>query len=193
MLWDKQKEINPGILKDKEKSLKEINPGIFEETKKLLRELAREISKKFWIDEELAIKLIESETSYNLELLKQEVKKEDITDKEIEELLLTIKWAKELISKNSKEKVSILRWEIESLNNTSIFRNKKLFPDNMLQKATSPANVHEHILWIALWSTKTIFSTTEALYKIWAWIVKSPYHIYLIISWKWEYDWFKNI
>jgi hypothetical protein len=50
-----------------------------------------------------------------------------------------------------------------------------------------PENTKDQILWFCLWWVDTCSTTIKFLFDIWAWVVKTPNHTYLIISWKWEY------
>lgn len=172
------------------------NPWILEK-KKLLDELAIDIANKFWIEKSKAKQLISEQTSSWIEWLKLELinQTKKLNNSELEKLFFIIKWAQELISNYSKIEIKSLKEDIEKSINIEEFKNKieEYLPATLIIKAKNPNNLHEHILGFALWSTNSILTTLEYLYKIWKWIVLAPYHIYMIISWKAETDSFKDI
>ena len=167
----------------------------------LLDELANDISRKFWIEKDQAKLLIKSNTLESVENLKDEIKDSNnsnlskLDKKDIEKLFLTIKWANEVIENSSKIEIKILKEDVEKTINIDEFKNQieDYLPSKLLEKAKNPKKLHHHILWFALWSANTLISTADILYQIWAWIIKTPYHLYMIISWKWEIKSFKNI
>lgn len=171
------------------------------EKQAMLRELALDISKKFWLETKKTELLIKKETLNSIEDLKKEIKElndknlNSIKEKELEKLFFTLKWALEVIENISKLEIKVLKDELEKNVNIEDFKNhiEDFLPKNLVNKAKNPKLVHEHILAVALGSANTLLTTAEALYKIWIWIIKSPYDLYLIISKKAEIDSFKNI
>lgn len=170
------------------------------DNKILLKELANDISSKFWIDKNKTESLIKSETIKDLDSLKTELQKNNETDKklnnkEVEKLFFSLKWAQEIIENSSKIEIKTLKEDIEKSIAIEDFKNhiEDYLPAKLLSKAKDPKNLHEHILWFALWTTNSIIATADILYQIWAWIIKAPYHIYMIISWKAKTESFKNI
>ncbi len=167
--------------------------------KKLLEELALDISNKFWIDKEKAEKLIKSETLVSLDTLKTELKQtnenNDLDNNEIEKLFFTLKWALNVIENSSKLEIKTLKEDIEKNINIGEFKNhlEDYLPAKLIEKAKNPSKPHEHVLWLALWTSNSIIATVDILYKIWKWILQSPYHLYLIISGKAKTNSFKNI
>lgn len=179
---------------------KKINTWILNE-KRLLDELAIDIANRFWMDKQNAINLLKTNISKWLQELKNEIFKQDdeklknLPEKEIEKLFFTLKGALEVIEKISKNEIQILKEDIEKTIDIENFKNniEDYLPPNLLKKAKDPKNIHEHILWFALWTTNSILKTVEILFKIWKWILQTPYHLYMIIAWKWETDSFKNV
>jgi len=176
-----------------------VNPWAFDK-KKLLDELAIDIANKFWIEKEKAEQLIKTETLSSLDSLKKElINKEDkeskLDNKELEELFFTLKWALDVIENASKIEIKILKEDVEKSINIEEFKNhiEDYLPAKLIEKAKNPSKPHEHILWLALWTTNSIIATADILYKIWKGILQSPYHLYMIITGKWETDSFKNI
>lgn len=167
----------------------------------LLDELATDISRKFWIEKEKAKSLIKNETFKSVENLKEEINQSNdnnlskLDKKDVEKLFLTIKWANEVIENLSKIEIKTLKEDVEKSINIDEFKNQieDFLPSKLLERAKDPKNLHEQILWFALWTANTLISTADILYQIWAWIIKTPYHLYMIISWKWEIKSFKNI
>jgi hypothetical protein len=113
----------------------------------------------------------------------------------LQELFFTIKWALEVIENSSKIEIKTLKDDIEKEINIHEFTKEieKYLPKELLKKAKDPQNIHEHILGFALWTANSIFATADILYQIWKWILQTPYHLYMIITGKWEVESFKNI
>ena len=180
-----------------------INPWILDK-KKLLNELANDIANKFWIDKEKAEKLIRSKTLVSLDSLKDELKNEldkewlkekKLSDKQVEDLFFTLRWALDIIENFSKVEIKTLKEDVEKSINIEEFKNhiEDYLPPKLLEKAKNPKNINDNILWFALWTTNSIIATVDILYQIWKWILQSPYHLYMIITWKAKTDSFKNI
>lgn len=167
--------------------------------KALLKKLALDIANKYDIKETEAERLIKSETLNNIWNLKSEIQENEklklLAKKELEKLFFTLKWALDLVENMSKLKIKVLKDELEKSSNINNFVNKleEYLPEELTNKAKNPKKVHEHILWITLGSANTIISTTEVLFKIWTWLLKTPYDLYLIINWKWKISNFKKI
>jgi len=174
------------------------NPWVFD-TKKLLDELLDDISREYWIDKSSAEKLIQSKSINNLNSLRQELEStlenNKLSNSKLEKLFFTIAWAKEVIEKASRNELNIIKEEIENLTNIEDFKNslEDYLPANIIKAAKNPQSLHHHILWASLWISNSLIKTADILYSIWKWILKTPYDLYLIISWKGEYNWFKNI
>lgn len=174
------------------------------DNKKLLDELSIDIANKFWLDKEKAKKLIKKETLSWIDSLKSELEKGNntegkLTHKEVEKLFFILKWALDVIENSSKIEIKSLKneidWNIEETINIEKFENKieDYLPKKLIEIAKNPTKPHEHILGFALWTTNSIYITVDILYKIWKWLLQSPYHLYIIMSWKWEVESFKNI
>ncbi len=165
--------------------------------KKLLDDLVINIVRKFWIEKSKVIELINKETILWLDWLKKELINQNnkLDNSDLEKLFFTINWAHELIKNYSKIEIKTLKEDVEKIINIEDFKNRleEYLPANLLQKAKNPNNIHEHILGFALWSTNSILTTIEYLYKIWKWIIQTPYHIYMILLWKAKTDSFNNI
>lgn len=177
-----------------------INPWSLFDKEKLKKELADDIARKFWIDKNKAEVLIKKETLNNLDSLKEEFSKnndskENINNKELEKLFFTLKWALELIENSSKIEIKTLKEDVEKTLNIDDFKNKieEYLPKELINKAKNPNNIHEHILWISLGTANSIIATADALYQIWKWIIKAPYDLYLVVTWRWEFKNFKDI
>ncbi len=182
---------NAWILKEKE----EISQKI------MLENLANEISRKFNIQKKEALSLIRNKTLEWISDLKDEIKEKwsetlnKLNNNELEKLFLILKWAQEIIENASKIEIKILKDDIEKIVNIDDIKNnlENYLPKKLIDRAKNPKYMHEHILWFSLWTANSIISIIDALYQIWAWIIKTPYHLYLVISWKWEFKSWKNI
>ncbi len=158
--------------------------------KALLRELALDIAKKYNFEVSEVEKLIKKDTLNSLDSLKMELKNNEVfknvAEKKVEKLFFTLKWALEVVENTSKLKIKVLKDELENSVNIENFQNnlEEYLPKKLVEKAKNPKVLHEHILWVALGSANTIYKTTEILYKIWVWILKTPYDLYLVASGK---------
>lgn len=175
------------------------NPWTFDK-KVFLEELSVDIANKFWIKKEQTKELIKKETLMWIDSLKTELGKEKndtkkLNEKDIEDLFFTLKWALEVTENSSKIEIKILKDSLETNINIEDFKNniEKYLPPKLVYKAKNPKLLHEHILGFALGTTNSIFATVEILYQIWKWILQTPYHLYMIITWKWKTNSFKEI
>ena len=169
--------------------------------KKLLEELAIDIANKFWIEKEKAQELIKKDTLAWIESLKKELNKEGnennnkLNDKEVEKLFFTLKWALDVIENSSKLEIKTLKESVEKTVNIWDFSSKvnSYLPSKLVSKAQNPEKPHEHILGFALWTVNSIYMTVDILYQIWKWVLQTPYHLYMILTWKSKTDSFKKI
>lgn len=184
-------KIDAWILKEKEKINKKL----------MLEQLADEISKKFKIEKKEALSLIRNNTLDWLSDLKSDIKENGsenlnkLDEKELEKLFLILKWAQEIIERSSKIEIKILKDDVEKTINIDEFKNhlEDYLPKKLIDKAKNPKYAHEHILGFALGTANSLIATIDILYQIWAWIIKTPYHIYMIISGKAEIKSIKKI
>ena len=177
-----------------------INPWVLDK-KKLLEELANDIAFKFWLDKQKTKKLLESDISKWLKDLKNEIQSSGdetlkwLEEKKLQELFFTLKWALEVIENSSKIEIKTLKEDIEKEVDINEFKKEieKYLPAELIKKAKDPQNIHEHILGFALWTANSIFATADILYQIGLWVLKTHYHLYMIMTGKWEIESFKNI
>lgn len=165
------------------------------DTSKLLQTLSRQISQEFGIDINEVKNLISSNTSGSLDDLKSALSwNEKINFSDLQRAIDSAKNKIEELVKN----------EIENLKNSlstyiyvpethSYFTTKKFIPQGVLQKAYEPQNFWDQLVWVTI----GIIDSGEAVilysYELWKWILASPYHLYLILTWKWLFKWFKDI
>lgn len=167
---------------------------------KILQSLADDISWKYWIEKEKAISLIRQESIKTIEDLKQELKKENLDRTELDKLFLEIQKIKNILNRFSEVEISKLKSQIEIASlkekiDIDTFQNSlewKL-PRKLLKIAKNPEKPHEHLVWVSLWIANSTIAIWESIVKIWIWIIKSPYDLYLLISWKAEIESLKKI
>lgn len=103
-----------------------------------------------------------------------------LTSERLNSLYNAISWAEKLTRKEYIDSLEIVKiWNKSAL-------SKKLFP-KMYDKSVDPENKSDQIIWFCLWWLDSCFTTIKFLFDIWSWIIKTPNHTYLVISWKWEY------
>lgn len=166
-----------------------------EEKLKLLKnDIYKDISSEYNISHDTALKLKDLK-SENLDKFKENLQNHEqintndknnilsFTNEKLRNLYNTISWAEKLLNKDNIENVEVYTiWEKDSIT--------KRFLPNLYEKVIDPANYKEQVIWLWLWSIDSFSSGLKLLYDIWAWIVKTPKHTYIILSWKWTY---KNI
>lgn len=187
---NEKKEKDKKSLESQEKFLEE--QKILRESSNLLQSLALKISKEFDIDISEVKEFIKGDTLGNLEWLKDNLGK-NIDSTEFKNAILH---AREYISELSKKNREVLKKMIEhdedSPENFKYHLTSTYF-SKYTYRAINPETFSDHLLWVWL----GILDTTEAvilfLYGLGKWILVTPYHLYLIISWKAEFDIWKKI
>lgn len=189
---------------EKEKLKNKIKESWNIPTSALLEKLSSEISKNFsnkknpTTYKESIKKLINLENKiknktdiYNLE---EELKNlsAHLSEKKKKEFRLAIEWAKEIL-KNSRDLIEDIKKDINIFTPKDWEFTTKIFWQKLLYKAKNPQNFWDQLIWWWIW----LFNSSEAIAKIsinlLIWIWKTIPDIYKIFSWKWEYDWFKDI
>lgn len=168
---------------------------ILRETSDLLHNLALKISQDFWIDILEAKELIRWNTSWDLEWLKWHLgkgKKVDILD--FKNAIAEARSAIEDLSKKKRESLKqMLEEERYAPEKFEYSINKKLFSEDTLYKAQNPQNMWDHIIWVGL----GIIDSTEAVilfsYALGKGILLTPYHLYLILTGKAQYQGLEKI
>lgn len=190
------------MLSEKEK-LKEYlkkNPSI------LLDELAKEIGTNYWLKKETITLLFKEETRSSLENFKKTYKKikEDsegkevdvplLSEKEVEELYYTLKWAKQILSEMSHKDIEFFKENLPaSVTQAKKYVSAKILPEKMISRAINPQNISDQITWICIGTANSCEEIILTLYKIGKWVLQSPYHIYLVFSGQGEYPNWKNV
>ena len=164
-----------------------------------LEELSLEISKKFWLESKkisLLIKEIRENSVYSLENLKAELQKENKTLElqKIQELFSDLQKARNIFGKESKKEIINLKQDLK-IDTNNYFSNilESKLPRKLIKKAKNPEKPHEHLLWASLWIANSLITIWSWIINVWVWILKSPYDLYLLASWKWELENAKKI
>lgn len=181
---------------EKEKTL------AFLEEKKLLREsanllykLANEISGEFWISLEKAKEIISRKSNASLEDLKSELSS-SWENMNYEKLLDAINTAKSQIEDISKKLRENLKKSLDedSISPDSYQRplTERFISEKIRKRVIYPENFTDQILWVPV----GLIDSTEAVilfvYSLWRWVLLTPYHIYLYLTWKAEFP-YKNL
>lgn len=194
--WRSQNEKKKLKLEEEKKNQFWLEKELHRETNSLLHKLASEISKEFWLNLSEVKELIAGDTVNNLENLKNHIgnKSESIN---VEKLQQIIQKAQESIADLSKKSRETLRKSLEknmfSPEKHEFSVNKKLFSEETRNRAKNPQSFSDQALWVWL----GIIDSTEAIilftYSLWKWVLFTPYHIYLIITGRAQYDGFSRI
>ena len=183
--------------KKKKKLEKEKNEQFFlerqvhDESSQLLQKLASEIAREFWIDISQAKNLLGGKAQENLSPSLFSLN--TVQQQKLDEAVYKAKEALRLQSKEVRE----------SLKKTLEFENrfddvpgklvKKLFSQELLKRWIYPQSITDQ----ALWSILGLLDSSEAvilfLYGLGKWVLLTPYHLYLIITGKANYDGWKKI
>lgn len=166
----------------------------------MLDDLADKIGTAFWIRAEIIKKLLSKKASESLSWLKKELLKEKklskttLSEWNLEKLLTVIAWAKEFITSLSQKEILELKQELKkfSPDDYEKYLTEKYLPKNLILRAKNPQNFPDHITWACLWIVNSAQKVVELLYMIGKWILQTPYHVYIIVSWKGEYKNWKN-
>ncbi len=182
---NEQKEKSKKSLESREKFLEE--QKILRESSDLLQSLSLKISQEFGIDISEVKEFIKWNTLGNLEWLRDSVGK-NINSTEFKNAILQ---ARESVSKLSRKNRDVLKKMIEESDNSPEnfrYHITDTYFSKYKERALDPKNFSDHILWVWL----GILDTTEAvilfLYGLGKWILFTPYHLYLIISGKGQFD-----
>lgn len=175
----------------------EKNNLIKNDTENLLNKLRDKISEKYWIEKQKAEFLIKKESFTSIQDLKEELQnnKNFLENSKLEELLNDLNNVKEILKNSSKNEISKLNSEIKNSlenKNDSTFI-EKYFSENFLKTAKNPEKPHEHLIWASLWIANSSLVLGESIWKIWIWILKSPYDLYLLVSGKAELENIKKV
>ena len=154
----------------------------------------------FWNN--INIQDIKQETSWELDNLKNELKAltwetsnfdyEDIYNQlvEIKKLKLALELKNEIDSLKSEiEKEKFYGWNYTK-KDLLIW---KYLSDETIRQINNPNNVSQNLKWLSIWLFESIAITWKLWFDLIIWLIKTFNDLYKIISWKAEYEWFKNI
>ena len=154
----------------------------------------------FWNN--INIQDIKQETSWELDNLKNELKAltwetsnfdyEDIYNQlvEIKKLKLALELKNEIDSLKSEiEKEKFYGWNYTK-KDLLIW---KYLSDETIRQINNPNNISQNLKWLSIWLFESIAITWKLWYDLIIWLIKTFNDLYKIISWKAEYEWFKNI
>lgn len=169
---------------------------LLRETSDLLNKLAREISQEFWLTLWEVKNLISWDTSGGLEELRSHIWT-PTSAIDLPKLKETISWAQNSIEQLSKKKIETLKSTLEqgifTPEKHEFMVSKKIFSENITGRAQNPQNIWDELIWVGLGlidSTEAVILFTYSLAK---WVVLTPYHIYLVLTWQAKYDGFSKI
>ena len=142
------------------------------------------------------IKEIRENSVYSLENLKAELQKENkiLELQKIQELFSDLQKARNIFGKESKKEIINLKQELE-IDTNNYFSNvlESKLPRKLIKKAKNPEKPHEYLLSVSLWTANSLIAIWSWIINVWVWILKSPYDLYLLASWKWELENAKKI
>lgn len=189
---EKRYEKKSRDLEQKKKEEFWLEKEIYRESSELINTLAKEIAEKFGIEISEAKNLISWEITHDLKSLRWSLAPDNSV-----QLWDAINNAKNKIEDLSKKHRERLKKSLEATDyspDTHEYKSsKKLLWDALIQRVKEPKGIADQIIGIWIW----IIDSTEAIvlysYELGKWIVLSPYHLYLLLSQKWECPDFKDI
>ena len=182
---NEKKEKEQKSLDSREKFLEE--QKILRESSDLLQNLALKISKEFWIDIIEVKEFIKWDTLWNLEWLKNTLWK-DIDTQEFQKAINRARESISNLSKKNREKLKeLIEVDENSPENFHYHITEKYF-SKAQKRALYPETLWDQIIWVWLGIIDTVEAVTLFLYWLGKWILLTPYHLYLIITWKAKMD-----
>ena len=182
--------------RDLEKKKKEefwLEKEIYRESSELINTLAKEIAEKFGIEINEAKNLISWEVSHDLHSLKWSLS-QSINTVQLWEAINSAKTKIEDLSKKHREKLKKSLEATDYSPNTHEYKSsRKLLWDALIQRAKEPTGITDQLIWIWIWCIDSAEAVIIYSYELGKWILLSPYHLYLLLSQKWECPDFKNI
>jgi len=187
--------------RDKEKANKEkkkeefwLEKEIHRESSELIAKLASQIAREFGIEISEAKNLISWEVSGDLHNLKSSLSHDPVDTLKLWKAISSAKLRIEDLSKKHREKLkNSLDTVSYSPEKHEYVSSKKILWNKIVQRAQNPGSISDQLIWVGVW----IIDSTEAIvvysYEFGKWILLSPYHLYMILTWQWECEWFKNI
>ena len=168
---------------------------VFSETSNLLHDLASKISKEFGIDISQVKDLIRGNTLWDLEWLKTHLgSSETINFARLQQVLQEAHGSIEKLSKNRRDALK------EALNKSNyspetheFYTTETLFPPRILQRAKNPQNIWDQFVWLWLGLIDSGEAVILFTYSLWKGVLFTPYHLYLLLTWQAEYEWFSKI
>jgi hypothetical protein len=168
-----------------------------------LKRLSQEISQQFWIDSKNAELLLKTKTSLSLQEFRQEVQtlwekntSPQLSLEQSERLYNIVNWYRKLITAKTELGIETLKQSIQTENPASKSFGqqigKRYFPD-LQKRAQNPENFSDQISGWFLWVFESSITMVDLCYRIGLGIIKSPYDIYRIITWKARYDNWRRI
>lgn len=187
---NEKKEKEKKSLNAREKFLEE--QKILRESSELLQSLALKISREFWIDISEVKEFIKWDTLWDLAWLKNTLW-ENIDSYEFQKAIEKARNSISNLSREHRENLKkSLEWDLDNPENYSYALTEKYF-SKYKYRVLHPEGFSDHALWVWL----GILDTTEAVilfvYGLGKWILFTPYHLYLIVSWKAEFNIWKKI
>lgn len=193
---------NEKRFEDKKKSLEAekserfwLEKQIRRESSELINKLAHKIAEEFWIEVSQAKNLISWEVSDDLQSLKIWIEWSNIQNSEkLQDAIGSAKNSIEDLSKKHREslKDSLDPKKYNPESHTFLSSSKILWK-SIVSRAQDPQNLSDQIIgiWVGL------FDSSEAVilysYRMGKGVLLSPYHLYLLLSWKWKYPGFSKI
>lgn len=162
---------------------------ILRESSDLLQKLASDISKEFGISISEVKNIISWTATNSLDDLKLKISgnTEWINFSELLQAISNAKKSIENASKNYREdlKKSLERSDF-SPENFNKFTSDFIMPKNISERWKNPKSVTDQVLWVGIWLIDSSEAVILFTYGLWKWILFTPYHLYLMITQKWE-------
>jgi DNA-directed RNA polymerase subunit F len=179
----------------------EINDWVKKQTfDAMLQTLSKEISQKYGITIEEAKNILEKKTSLSLNEFREELDWQkwwkNMNENDLEELYSIVEGYKKILIEKSKFGIETLKallsketLPFETSTHTWL---KEKFPD-IMKRIENPKNISDQVTGWIIWIVESGLTILTICYLIGKGIIKAPYDIYLISTWKATYDTWKRI
>jgi len=196
-MWIEQSDNEDLYRKKREKKEAQESLDFFEskklkqETSVLLSKLANEIAKEFWIDVSEVQRLISWSTLNDLNSLKSSIKWswEWINIGRLQDAITS---ARNKIEAHSKKKIESLKHSVDQDSYSPEYHEfkaaRKILSTSIMQRAYQPQSYTDQLVWVGIWFIDTSEAVVLFTYGLAKWILLTPYHIYLMVTWKGSYD-----
>lgn len=102
--------------------------------------------------------------------------------------------------RTTKEKIKFVQKDYtdwidasEHLSDPKDFLISKYLSPKTIERCKNPQNFTDHAVWLGVWLAESCAVAWKFAWEIVIWIIRFPIDLYLILTWKAEYNWWKKM